>query len=178
MAVLAVILIAGLVLGSAATVRATIPVTNCPELFYALNWCDTSYAQDPDGRKICRNYYMASATFDTSICFPSACADDGRVNTNCSAPEIVYCDEDQIDFYYYNYFTLKGEFDFSIPAADLMKSVNVKTLIKQDGAVKVFLNPDGTVLLLAPQTDGKIYFMIFDPDRCVSLREGAEWGLK
>jgi len=46
------------------------------------------------------------------------------------------------------------------------------------GNVKVYLLPDGTVELLAPQPDGKIYFMIFDPSSCSSLQESAEWGLQ
>src|SRR5258705_8226996 len=48
------------------------------------------------------------------LCAASAtgtCTDDGRVNDNCSAPEIVYCDEDEVDFYYYNYVTGEGEYD-------------------------------------------------------------------
>jgi hypothetical protein len=106
------------------------------------------------------------------------CGDDSRVNTNCSAPEILYCNGDDAEFYQYNYSTGKGLYHFSIPLADLMQPVEVRTLLKQVGKVKVYLNPDGTVELQAPQTDGKIYFMVFDPGQCASLQEGAEWGLK
>lgn len=121
---------------------------------------------------------ICAANLKASLCAkPSACADDGRVNTNCSAPEILYCNGDNADFYAYNFDTGKGEFDFSIPLADLMKSVEVKTLVKQMGDVKVYLLPDGTVELLAPQPDGKVYFMIFDPSNCASMQESAEWGL-
>ena len=108
----------------------------------------------------------------------NACGLDSRVNTNCSAPEILYCNGDDAEFYKYDYATGKGNYHFSIPLADLNQDVKVKTLLKQVGQVKVYLLPDGTVELLAPQPDGKIYFMIFDPGQCSSLQESAEWGLK
>jgi len=101
--------------------------------------------------------------------------EDGRINTNCSAPEIVYCNGDNAEFYAYNYDISEGEFDFSIPLADLQKSVAVKTLIKHVGAVSVYLMPDGRVLLVAAQPDGKDYFMFWDPSTCSSIQEGAEW---
>jgi hypothetical protein len=108
----------------------------------------------------------------------NGCADDGRVNTNCSAPEILYCGGDTLKFYAYNTFTGEGDFDFSVKQSDLPESVSKETLVKQDGSVKLYMEPDGTFKLLAPQPDGKIYFMIFDTSDCTSLREGAEWNLK
>jgi hypothetical protein len=117
------------------------------------------------------NSYFACNPDDT-------CADDGRVNTNCSAPEIVYCNGDKADFYAYNYDTGKGDFDFSIGLGDLQQSVDEKTLVKQDGTVKVYLMPDGRVLLVARQPDGKDYFMYWNPDNCTSLEESAQWGVQ
>jgi hypothetical protein len=105
------------------------------------------------------------------------CTDDGRVNQNCSAPEIVYCDEDEVDFFYYNYADLDGEYDFSVPTDALLVSVEETTLVWQDGAVRIYLNPDGTVTMYAPQTDAKTYFLRFDPFQCAPMEEGAEWGL-
>jgi len=67
---------------------------------------------------------QCESSLKASLCAqPSACADDDRVNTNCSAQEILYCNGDQADFYAYNFDTGKGEFDFSIPLADLMQGV-------------------------------------------------------
>jgi hypothetical protein len=106
------------------------------------------------------------------------CADDGRTNTNCSAPEFLYCSGDTLNFYLYDYATGKGTLDFSVKQSDLPESVRKETLVKQDGSVTLYMEPDGTFKLLAPQPDGKIYFMIFDASDCTSLREGAEWNLK
>jgi hypothetical protein len=181
MIALAVVMIAVAALGAAGPVSASVyPVYTCEDLSFYIDYCaDALLPGNPLGYQGCLSAVYAGADYnglDVKTCFQN-CGEDGRINQNCSAPEIAYCDEEEIDFYYYNYFTGNGEYDFSVDMSNLMQSVKVKTLIKQDGAIKIYLNPDGTVLMLAPQTDGKIYYMSFDPQMCVPLGEGAEWGL-
>lgn len=106
---------------------------------------------------------------------------DGRVNENCAAPTIVYCSEDTVAFWKMGVDkngNPAGYLAYSVPRSSLMKSVSVKTLIKQSGQDKLYLLPDGRALLIARQGDGKDYFMYFDPAECAVLQEGAEWGVK
>jgi len=181
MALLAAIMIAAAVLGSAGPAQASLfTVKSCKDVFYYMKQCLQWYPNNQAMYESCLDLVYTSANYygvNVEACF-EGCSEDGRVNQNCSAPEIVYCDEDTVDFYAYNYFTLEGDYDFKIATADLLKSVSVRKLIKQDGAVKVFLNVNGTVMVLAPQTDGKIYFLVFDPMSCAPMNEGAEWGVK
>jgi len=102
---------------------------------------------------------------------------DGRVNQNCAAPVAVYCDSESIEVWTIT--NEEGTFSFSIDPSTLPASVSADKLIKQVGQVKVYMRADdGLLMLLAPQSDGKIYYMLFDAASCVSTREGAEWGLK
>jgi len=143
---------------------------NCGTCQFVNGACDY-ISQGPAQAEACK------AELNNEFNCPTDCG-DSRVNTNCSAPEIVYCNGDNADFYAYNFDTLKGDFDFSIPLADLQMSVAEKTLVKQVGTVKVYLMPDGRVLLVARQPDGKDYFMFWDPSNCASLQESAEWNVQ
>jgi hypothetical protein len=117
--------------------------------------------------------YDLTCTGDTK---PESACGDGRVNENCGAPVITYCDSKAIEFWML--VDGKGEKVFSVAQSDLPESVSEKTLVKKEGDIKLYMQPDGTFLLLAPQSDGKIYYMILDADTCATLREGAEWNLE
>ena len=109
---------------------------------------------------------------------PGLCAGDGRINTNCAAPVITYCDSEMVKVYKLD-LEQEGSLLFTYKIADLPTSGSSDKLLKQVGKVKLYWrHEDGLLKLLAPQPDGKIYYMIFDPYTCTSEREGAEWGLK
>ncbi len=103
---------------------------------------------------------------------PPDCKTDGRVNTNCSAPEVLYCTDGMMNFY--KIVDGEGVFDFSYDPKNLPASVETNTLLVQHGAVSLYMLPDGSLEMTAPQTDGKTYFMVFNPSSCTSQYESAQ----
>lgn len=175
MVVLALALVAALMLGAGATHPA---LAGCSVVPLPKTCADvSSFCADPCGGGL---YFdtpaQCTSTLEGELCGGgSACGNDGRTNTNCSAPEILYCSDGMANFY--KFVEGEGIAHFSINLSELQQSVEVNTLIMQVGDVRVYLLPDGTAELLAPQPDGKTYFMVFDPSNCTSIKEGAEFGL-
>jgi hypothetical protein len=118
------------------------------------------------------------ALLDEYSCDPTfVCGDDGRVNKNCAAPVVTYCDGETVDVWKLT--NGEGSLLFSFDLSTVPTSGNSDKLLKQVGQVKLYWrHEDGMLKLLAPQTDGKVYYMLLDPANCTAEREGAEWGLK
>jgi hypothetical protein len=102
----------------------------------------------------------------------SGCTGDGRSNGNCGAPVVMYCSEDQIDFYLIDA-SGEGYLALRLTSDDLdgVTPGSEPKLVKRAGDVRVYLLPDGTFKLMAPQSDGKTYYMFWSD--CQVIAEGA-----
>jgi hypothetical protein len=100
------------------------------------------------------------------------CTGDGRLNANCGSPVAVYCSEDKIDFYLIDA-NGEGQLVLSLSADDLddLNPGKEPVLVKKVGDMRVYLLPDGTFKLMAPQSDGKTYYLFWSD--CQVFAEGA-----
>jgi len=171
----AVAVLVGSLIG-ALPVSAGLSCADMAYLYYV--YCPANWqSQNFSSVGACQSYVLTTSAASYGLT-PESCGwagiiYDDRINHNAGAPRAVYCDDDSIDVW--KVVNEAGVLEFSIFKSDLPDSVSVQTLIKQVGATRLYMLPDGNLKLLAIQDDGKTYFFIFDPSSCTPIQEGADW---